>query len=341
MSKKIRSDIIIFAVIMICAAAIGILGLFSSRKSRQSITINSKSFQEPSLLFNFGNQKQPAPKPKSDFIAKLFIEGTIQEKNQTYNQKYLLETISKLKNNSKNKGIALWINSPGGAVYQADELYLALEDYKASGKSVYAYFGPIAASGGYYVGCAATQIWANRNCETGSIGVIAGQHVDLSKLMEKYGITSTTIHSGKNKTMGSSLQPMTEEQKKILQSISDECYNQFTHIVSESRKLSKNQVLSLADGRIYSASQAKNLKLIDNIGTFDQMISSMKEKEFENQQLDVVDYKYEVPQDLFYYLNLAAKKFKNSAGFNNDQLPEVLEKAISPDMTYPAYIYQN
>ena len=114
MSKKIRSDIIIFAVIMICAAAIGILGLFSSRKSRQSITINSKSFQEPSLLFNFGNQKQPAPKPKSDFIAKLFIEGTIQEKNQTYNQKYLLETISKLKNNSKNKGIALWINSPGG-----------------------------------------------------------------------------------------------------------------------------------------------------------------------------------------------------------------------------------
>ena len=100
--------------------------------------------------------------------------------------------------------------------------------------------------GGYYIGCAADYIMANRNTLTGSIGVISGQFIDMTQLMDKIGIKSTTIHSGRNKIMGSPSQPMTEEQRKIMQSISDECYDQFTSIVAESRELSKEKVIELA-----------------------------------------------------------------------------------------------
>ena len=111
---------------------------------------------------------------KNEFIAALYIEGTIQEENDTYNQKWLMSTIHGLKDNKKNVAIALYIDSPGGAVYQADEVYLALQDYKTTGRPVYVYQGPMAASGGYYISCAGNKIYANRNTLTGCIGVISG-----------------------------------------------------------------------------------------------------------------------------------------------------------------------
>ena len=86
-------------------------------------------------------------------------------------------------------GIAVFIDSPGGTVYEADEAYLALQDYKTTGKPVYVYQGKLAASGGYYISCAAKKIYANRNSLTGSIGVISGSSYDLTGLFEKLGIT--------------------------------------------------------------------------------------------------------------------------------------------------------
>lgn len=96
-----------------------------------------------------------------------------------------MSTIKNLQEDTNNRGIVLVINSPGGGVYQADEVFLALEKYKKkTERPVYAYFTSLAASGGYYVGCAADYIMANRNSLTGSIGVIAGQFTDLTGLME-------------------------------------------------------------------------------------------------------------------------------------------------------------
>jgi len=157
-----------------------------------------------------------------------------------------------------------------------------LLNYKTSGKPIFAYFESMAASGGYYIGCAADKIYANRNTLTGSIGVIYGQHLDLSKLLEKYGIDFTTITAGENKNIGNFAEPLTAEQKKILQSIADECYEQFTGIVAESRKMDIEIVKKLADGRVYTAKQALENNLIDGISTYDEAYANFFEYICEN-----------------------------------------------------------
>ena len=168
-----------------------------------------------------------------------------------------MRKIKNAKNDPNNRGILLNINSPGGTVYESDEAYLALMD------------SSLAASGGYYIACAADYIYANRNTLTGSIGVIAGESVDATGLFEKIGIKMTTITAGRNKNMGNYNSVLTEEQRAIMQSIADEAYEQFTEIVSDSRGLSISQVKELADGRIYTAKQAKNNGLIDFVLPFE------------------------------------------------------------------------
>lgn len=233
----------------------------------------------------------------SKFIARIKIEGVIEKEGESYNQKWLLETIEKLTKNKKNAAMVLYIDSPGGSVYESDEAYLAIKKYKEKTKRpVYAYFASLAASGGYYIGCSADKIIANRNTITGSIGVIAGRFLDLSEPMKKYGIKSETIHAGKNKTMGSITEPVTKEQRAIMQTLADECYAQFTKIVSDSRKLDLEKVRELADGRIYSASQAKELGLVDDIATFDEAISILKEKEFGDKDYEAEVRKFDLKQ---------------------------------------------
>ena len=99
---------------------------------------------------------------------------------------------------------------------------MALQDYKSTGKKVYAYLGSMAASGGYYIACASDKIFANRNTLTGSIGVIAGQFIDITEFLEDHGIHYETVHAGRNKNMGNYNEPLNEEQRQIMQSIADE-----------------------------------------------------------------------------------------------------------------------
>jgi protease-4 len=205
-----------------------------------------------------------------EYMAVLSVNGVIQSENKTYNQEWVLDHIDRLKNDKKNLGMLLVIDSPGGSVYGADEVYLALKDYAQSGKTLRAYLGPLAASGGYYIACAAEHIAANRNTLTGSIGVISSQSVDLTRLLDTYGIKVTTITAGKNKNMLNFNSPLTEEQQKIMQGIADECYDQFVEIVSESRKMAAGRIKTLADGRIYTARQALEARLIDEITSLDE-----------------------------------------------------------------------
>ena len=230
---------------------------------------------------------------KREFIAALYIEGTISEANQDYNQKWLMDTIAALKKNKKNTALAVFINSPGGAVYQADEVYLALQDYKTTGRPVYVYQGSMAASGGYYISCAANKIYANRNTLTGCIGVIMGSSFDLTGLFDKLGIKSTTIHSGKNKNMMNYNEPLTEEQAAIMQSICDECYDQFVSIVAKNRSIQYNTCCKLSDGRLYTAKQALENRLIDAIDSWDNMLSDLAENEIKKPGIKVVTYKYQ------------------------------------------------
>jgi protease IV len=234
------------------------------------------------------------------YIAKIYVEGTIMA-GQTdslglpagYQHDWTLDKIDELIKDTNNHGLIVFVDSPGGGVYESDELYLKLKEYKEqTGRPVYAVMGSMAASGGYYISAAADKIVANRNTWTGSIGVTIGTIYDISGLLEKYGVKTQTITAGRNKAMGSSVEPMTEEQKAIFQALVDDAYEQFTGIVSEERGIDIDQVKALADGRVYTAKQALDLGLVDSIGTVKDAEKEMK-KEYKLQDCDVVDVVYE------------------------------------------------
>ena len=273
--------------------------------------------------------------PKGEYIAKIFITGVIQEENKTYSQKWLLNTISALEKDDNNKGIILFIDSPGGSVYESDEAYLALLQYQKSNKPVWAYMGSLAASGGYYISCGAQYICANRNTLTGSIGVIAGESLDLTELMANLGIKSKTFTAGRNKNMLNYNSPLTEEHEQIMQSIADECYEQFTSIVALNRKIPVKDVKELADGRIYTAKQALNLKLIDKICSFDEVVTEMKSK-LNMENINVIDYQYSPKLSWYDFLSNA---FANINPLAQTTESKVLD-LISSDIKYPAYIYR-
>ncbi len=267
-----------------------------------------------------GNESDStAKKTKNPYIAVIYIRGVISEENKTYNQKWLLKQIKRAKNDPNNRGILVNINSPGGTVYESDEAYLALLDYKeATKRPVYAYFEALAASGGYYIGCAADEIFANRNCLTGSIGVIAGQSIDATALLDKIGIKMTTITAGKNKNMGNYNNPLTSEQRAIMQSIADEAYEQFTGIVANSREMNIEDVKKLADGRPYTANQAKKNGLVDDVCTFEDAKNGIKEffeKEDEEgnkgETVTFVDFKYRYAENWMSLFSSAASFAQN------------------------------
>lgn len=332
-----KKGLAVFACTIILAAAIFIFKTANSILSKNTkSTISTVSNSEAKIKDKLLGKKENKF-PKSEYIAKLFIKGVISEANDSYNQEWILSTIKDLQEDENNRGIVLVINSPGGGVYQADEVFLALEKYKKeTERPVYAYFTSLAASGGYYVGCAADYIMANRNSLTGSIGVIAGQFTDLTGFMEKWGIKSTTIHAGRNKLMGNFNEPMTQEQRNIMQSIADECYEQFTDIVAESRGLSKEEVYKLADGRIYTASQAKEASLINSIGTLDELIETMQRKEFDFAEYETADFSYKKEDSIYSLIMGSAKEFKKASLGIPDAVMEVLE----PQIEFPAYYYK-
>jgi protease-4 len=244
-----------------------------------------------------GNKKQY--KPSDPYIGVLFVEGSITSKNTDswgipfgYQHSFTLNTINELIADQKNKGLILYVNSPGGGVYESDELYFKIKEYKQkTGRPVYSYMGSMAASGGYYISTPADKIIANRNCWTGSIGVSIGTLFDISQFLEKYGVRSITITSGRNKAMGSIVDPLTDEQLEIFQSLIDEAYGQFVGIVSEERDIELNKTIELADGRIYTAKQALELNLIDSIGTFDNAVSDMQST-YNLEHCDIYHIKY-------------------------------------------------
>lgn len=209
---------------------------------------------------------------EGDVIDTIYVQGTIAEGEMDYNHAWTINHINKLMYDEQNKGIFLYVNSPGGGIYESDELYLKLKEYKeVTQRPVYAYMAQTAASGGLYVCMAADKIYANRMTMTGSIGVIMSM-TDTTGLQELLGIKTENIVSGKNKAMGN---PLTDEQRQILQTMIDESYNIFVDVVAENRNLTQEKVKELADGRIYSALQAKDLKLIDEVGTVEEAMQAM------------------------------------------------------------------
>ena len=233
------------------------------------------------------------------YIGVLSVEGTIASANQDnfglpygYQHQFTLNSIDELIADPNNKGLVFFVNTPGGGVYESDELYFKIKEYQEkTGRPVYSYMGSMAASGGYYISAPADKILANRNCWTGSIGVTIGTLFDVSGFLEHYGVKTVTITSGKNKAMGSIVEPLTKEQQAIFQSLVDEAYEQFVGIVSEERGINLAETKALADGRIYTAKQALDLHLIDGISSYEDAIQDMKDT-YQLGSCEVVDIEY-------------------------------------------------
>lgn len=212
--------------------------------------------------------------PEEPFIGLVRVSGTIMNTGSSslfdtvsYDHRATLDYIDRMIASDMNEGLLLYVDSPGGTVYHSDELYLKLKEYKEQTKRpVWTYMADQACSGGYYIAMASDHIGINRNGWTGSIGVIVSL-TNYSELYKKLGIKEIDITSGPNKAMGSAGLPLTDEQKDILQSIVDESYEQFVGIVSEGRKIPIEQTKELADGRIYTAKQALEHGLVDEVVT--------------------------------------------------------------------------
>lgn len=241
-----------------------------------------------------GSQSASAYKYDEDYIGVLEVHGTMSSdgSDAEYNQEWLLARIDQMMYDHYNRGLMLSIDTPGGSVYTIDELYLKIREYqRQTGRPVYAYMESMAASGGYYISAPADKIYANRNCWTGSIGVTVGTVYDISGFLEDLGIKTVTITAGDNKAMGSSVEPLTDEQKAIYQGLVDEAYEQFVDVVATGRDMDVKKVKKLADGRVYTAKQAKANGLIDEISTREEAIAAMQEDcDLENASYEVISY---------------------------------------------------
>ena len=176
------------------------------------------------------------------------------------------------------KGVVLYVDSPGGGIYESDEIYQAIAGLKEKYEKPYVvYMSRLAASGGYYVSAPADWIVANRNTITGSIGVVISG-LNVAELLERYGIKDQTISSGPNKTILSPYQEMRPDQRAIIQSVVDESYGYFVDVVADGRKMEREQVLALADGRIYTGPQALEAGLVDQLGSLETAFDAVAER---------------------------------------------------------------
>jgi protease-4 len=236
----------ILSLCTICASALVVITLV--------ITIGFGSLDRPELQ---GGGK--------NLVGIIEVTGIIYDSDETIRQ------IKEFRENDSIKAILLRINSPGGTVGPAQEIYREIEK-TVTEKKVVASMGTVAASGGYYIAAAADGIMANPGTITGSIGVIMN-YTNYRELFEKIGLSSVVIKSGEYKDIGSPMREMTDEEKGILQDFVDGTKRQFVEAVATGRDMSMDKAFGLADGRIYTGEEARDNGLVDRLGNLEDAIS--------------------------------------------------------------------
>lgn len=327
MSKRIVA-IILAAVIIMSGIVMSIVTTLASNFFNGGMTDFD---QVPTTVVKNGSP--------SHQIAEVVVKGEITGNasggllgGEGYNHKLILKQLDTIKNDDSIKGVLLTVNTPGGGTYESDELYQKLKEVKTKGKKIYVQMETIAASGGYYISMPADKIYAGPQTLTGSIGVIS-QSMDYSELLKNLGIKTNTIKSGSHKDIMSPQREMTNEERDILQSINKDSFDQFVNVIKEGRHMSEDKVRKLADGRIYSAQQAKAHHLIDEIGYKNEALKAMKkELKLKNPQIITFDTSQQGLGSLF-----GIKTTFESLQTNVKQIKNILNNQSD---TRPMYLYE-
>jgi len=205
-----------------------------------------------------------APLQSKEGVGLIEVKGMILDSKETIRQlRYFLKQ-------DAVKAVVLRVDSPGGIVAPSQEIYSEVKKFAAK-KKIIVSMGSLAASGGYYISAPSTMIYANPGTITASIGVIL-KLSNIESLMDKIGIKSYTLKTGKFKDSGSPLRQFSAADRAMLQAVIDNTHEQFVRAVAEGRRLPIEYVRTIADGRILSGEQAKEHKLVDRLGTLQDAI---------------------------------------------------------------------
>ena len=204
--------------------------------------------------------------PFSDRIQVVDVEGEL------FQSRPILDQLKRYEDSNSVKAILLNIDSPGGGVAVSQEIYAEIKRLREKkDKTIVAYLSSTGASGAYYIACAADRIVANPGTIVGSIGVIA-EWVNYAELLEWAKVKDVVFKTGEFKDSGSASRPLTENERKYFQGLIDDMYVQFVEAVSSGRKLDLQEVRAVADGRVFTGRDAKEKKLIDEMGNFQDAV---------------------------------------------------------------------
>ncbi|MGD9200196.1 MAG: signal peptide peptidase SppA [Chitinispirillia bacterium] len=201
--------------------------------------------------------------------------GLVRIFDVIYSSEIYVRQLQELRKDKSIAGVILRIDSPGGAVAPAQEIYEEVKLFVKVKKPIIVSMGNVAASGGYYIASPAYKIFANPGTITGSIGVIF-QFPHYHELLDKIGIKMTTLKAGKFKDIGNPNRNLTEEELAFLQKLINNTHEQFIRDVSAARKMKIKDLRKIADGRILNGKQALDLGLVDSLGSFSTAISYLK-----------------------------------------------------------------
>ena len=197
--------------------------------------------------------------------------AVVEVYGEIINSQDVCRQIRKWSDDGSVKAIVIHIDSPGGGVAASQEIYDEIIKAREKDVVVVASMATVAASGGYYIACAADKIVANPGTLTGSIGVILS-FPTAKELMEKIGLQWEVVKSGELKDVGSFTRPMTAEEDRMLRAVVDDAYEQFVEAIADGRDRDKNDIYPYADGSIFTGRQAYNHGLVDTLGTFQDAV---------------------------------------------------------------------
>jgi len=332
MANPEKQNWFVWVILTLCVIAIPI-GLIGNQVARRA-----DSDDAANLMLKF-----------TDHIQVVKLTGMIADKEEKSilfsgddSASGVLKQFRKALKNEHVKAILLRVNSPGGTVSASQEVSEAVKAFRKSGRPVVVSMGDLAASGGYYVACASDRILAEPGTLTGSIGVIMNL-MNFKSLADKVGVEPEVIKSGQFKDIASPLRAMTAPEKEILQTLIMDSYDQFVTAVAEGRKMKVEEVKHLADGRVYSGRQALKLKLIDELGGYDEAVDALQkicmDRFHLSEKLPVEEKSSEGLLSMFF--ESSATHLAPLGSEHNGLFSEVIPQSFNPTYTHqPLWMWQ-